>query len=68
MYNRQVEKLRVKKSLYQQFIGFKIIVAVKGYKWISGKLKEVSEYEILLETDNRLLLIPKSNILYIVVE
>jgi len=68
MYNRQVEKLRVKKSLYQKFIGFKITVAVKGYKWISGVLKEVSEYEILLETDNGLLLIPKSNILYIVVE
>ncbi len=67
MYKLETSK-KTRRTLYPLLLGRKVTVAVKGYKWISGKLKEVSEYEILLETDNGLLLIPKSNILYIVVE
>ncbi|MCD6562667.1 MAG: hypothetical protein J7K23_01970 [Thermoproteales archaeon] len=67
MYSKQVEKSRARRSLYKQFIGLKITVAVKGYKWINGVLKQVSEYEIIVETDDGTILIPKTNIIYVTV-
>ena len=64
---QDLRKLKMLKnnSLYSRYLFKKIRVSVRGYIYIEGILREVSQYELLVETKDGLVIVPKSSILLV---
>ena len=57
-----------KTSLFPKYVNLKVSVLLKDYTWLEGIMRKVSQYEVLIEANGKQILIPKSNILYVVLE